>query len=166
MSWTRVRCSGFKTINLPPQCPNCLAAVPNHNWALAEYRIQWNSCPKCYALVAARKKISLLAGVVPGVVVFAACLCAALFFGAPEWVFLSGLLAAMLLLPVGFAIGGIVILLKPLEDGRVSNFEPIRVHRCGKKAFSDELFFDLEFKNPEYVKQLVELNPGLEIKVG
>jgi hypothetical protein len=157
-----VRCKGFKTLNLPPNCPNCLSPVEGPMWGIAEYRFGLRLCPGCQQLLATRKKLALLLGVAPAVAVLAGAAVAGLFFGAPEWVFMVGLLAALVILVAGFAAAGLVILLKPVENGRISNFETFRVHRCGQKAFSDEFFFDLEFRNHEYVRLLMEANPGLE----
>ncbi len=142
MNWTRVRCDAYRQINIPPVCPNCLAELPEGADRGAGYgspdagRIAWPTCDKCRAIRRRGKRITMFVGVLPALGVFLLGAAATMVLDWGEsWLWI-GIGGAFGLAVLGFIVGGIVTACTPLADGRVTNFDAVRLHRAGPKAFS------------------------------
>jgi hypothetical protein len=171
MRWTRVHCDAYQQINIPPVCPNCLAALPEGAGAGAGYgtpdagQIIWPLCDRCSAIRRRGKRLTLSLAVLPALVVCALGAVAAMVLDWGEPWLWYGVGGAFALAILGFIVGGIVTALTPLTNGRITNFDAVRLNRAGPKAFSKDYFLDISFLNAGYVEELIAANPHLDMRV-
>lgn len=129
--------------------------------AAITYTTQWPFCESCsseFKRVALRTK---LFGIYPAALLAAVALFVAvreINTGAENGIALSILLAAVIVGVLGTATPMLVQRLKPLSDGRISNFPSIRPIKGGKGLVSGKMALVVEFKNPCYAQAFAAAN--------